>query len=422
MPTCSRISTIAFACVLASATVHAQATPVQLAVEGRANANPSIAARGAFVAVTWSAATTNAMDIFVATSRDGGRSFGAPVQVNAVAGDARVSGEQPPRVALVPSTRGEPAVVVVWTTKAGANWRLLSARSTDGGRTFATAVPVPGSSADGSRGWESIAVDAQGQVDVLWLDHRDLAMSAAAPMTHDMSTKPKADPTARAEKSQLYFAALDGRRPTAISITRSVCYCCKTSLVTAGSNVYAAWRHVYLGSYRDMAFTVSRDRGRTFAPPLRISEDHWQLDGCPDNGPALAVDRRQQVHVVWPTSPDGKDASSLAIFYARSVNGTSFSARTKLPTRGPAAHPQIVIDGNGSPVVTWDEIVDGTRRVALLRVQTGATGAVTFNVLTAPTRTLGAWYPVLASSSAGIVAAFVQQADNGSTIGVSLVK
>ena len=36
----------------------------------------------------------------MATSDDGGATFSAPVQVNAVAGDGRVSGEMPPRVAL----------------------------------------------------------------------------------------------------------------------------------------------------------------------------------------------------------------------------------------------------------------------------------------------------------------------------------
>ena len=65
--------------------------------------------------------------------------------------------------------------------------------------------------------------------------------------------------------------------------------------------LYAAWRHVYPGNMRDMAFTVSRDGGATFAPPLRVSEDKWVLEGCPDDGPAIAVDGRSHVHLVWPT-------------------------------------------------------------------------------------------------------------------------
>ncbi len=427
------LSTLLLLCATSVRTVTAQNGEATLSVVGRTNANPSIAAIGSFVAVTWSAATTNAMDIFVATSRDGGRSFSAPVQVNNVAGDARVSGEQPPRVALVPTKGREPAIVVVWTAKSGANWRLLSTRSNNGGHSFDAATAVPGSVADGARGWESIAVDSQGRVSVLWLDHRDL-VAAGTPMTHAMpngatsssnASAPataKADPTARASLSQLMFSSLGSSTASAVSITRSVCYCCKTSLVISGSDTYAVWRHVYPGSVRDMAFTVSRDRGRTWAPPLRISEDHWQIDGCPDNGPAIAIDRRQQAHVVWPTSPDGKDASSLAIFYAKMVDGTAFTSRVKLPTHGPAGHPQIVIGNDGVPIVTWDEIVEGIRRIALARVKSDAAGVVTFQSLVPPAGSLGAWYPVLATASTGTFVAWVQQAEKGSTIGVALVK
>jgi hypothetical protein len=51
-----------------------------------------------------------------------------------------------------------------------------------------------------------------------------------------------------------------------------------------------------------IAFTLSRDGGRTFASPIRVSDDHWVLDGCPENGPALAVDASRRVHLVWPRS------------------------------------------------------------------------------------------------------------------------
>src|SRR5438034_9099201 len=39
-------------------------------------------------------------DVFLAVSRDAGRTFGAPRRVNDTIGDARLNGEQPPQVAL----------------------------------------------------------------------------------------------------------------------------------------------------------------------------------------------------------------------------------------------------------------------------------------------------------------------------------
>ncbi len=406
-----------------AATAHAQSRPIVLAVEGRASANPTVASNGAFVAVAFSAASASSMDIYVAVSADGGTTFGAPTQVNAVAGEARVSGEEPPRIALVPRRNAPPEIVVVWTAKAGPTWKLLRARSLDGGKSFGKTEAVPGSEGDGSRGWESMAVDGSGKVSVLWLDHRDL-VAADAKMKHDMGPNaapmPKADPTERAGLSQLFFASLDGNKAT--PITRSVCYGCKTSLVASGKNLYAVWRHVYPGGFRDMAFTASRDGGKTFSTPVRVSEDHWQIDGCPDNGPAIGVDARQRAHVVWPTSQDGKNNGALGIFYAISNDGKAFAPRVQVPSRGPASHPQIVVNADGSSVIVWDEIVDGTRRLGITKARTDAAGKVTFVPTAAPDAGPGQWYPAIASTANGAVVTWVRQQEKGSVVAVSVVR
>ena len=70
---------------------------------------------------------------------------------------------------------------------------------------------------------------------------------------------------------------------------------CKTALQAgADGSLYAAWRHVYPGNLRDMAFTMSKDGGRSFTS-VRVSEDGWAINGCPDDGPAIALDRRGDV-------------------------------------------------------------------------------------------------------------------------------
>ncbi|MFN7985080.1 MAG: sialidase family protein [Vicinamibacterales bacterium] len=144
---------------LAATTLHPHAvTRTTLAVPGRANANVSMAVSGSFVAAVWSAsAPAGDTDVFAATSRDGGQTFSAPVRVNSTPGDARVNGEQPPRLALKARAGSVPEVVVVWTTKGSAGTKLLQSTSTDGGRTFAASTLVPGSDAAGNRGWEAVA-------------------------------------------------------------------------------------------------------------------------------------------------------------------------------------------------------------------------------------------------------------------------
>jgi hypothetical protein len=403
-------------------TGHAAApASIELAVPGTANAYPSVAASGQIVAVSWAASPDTATDVYTAVSRDGGRTFAKPVRVNDATSRANVSGEQPPRVAIVPSGGPARAIVVVWTAKGAAGTRLLSARSADGGATFGAAAPLPGSDAGGNRGWESIAVDQKGQVVALWLDHRDAASggAAAGAMHHDGQAHTghgDADGAARAQKSKLYFATLGG--PSAVAITGGVCYCCKTSVaVGAAGAIYAAWRQVYPGNIRDIAFTWSRDGGRSFAAPVPVSDDRWALDGCPENGPALAVDARERVHVVWPTLvKDGAagSAPNLALFYAVR-SSERFSPRQAIPTNGTPRHPSLAAGAAGSLLVAWDEQAGGTRRVALASSAATGSAPMPFTRLASDTSMRGE-YPVVAATTDGFVAAWTSGPAERSTI------
>ncbi len=380
----------------------------EIAVPNRANANPTIAARSRFAAVVWGASTPDGRtDIYAAASRDSGRAFGPPVRVNTDETAASLSGEQPPRIALIPDAGREPAVVVVWTAKSPRGTRLWSARSRDFGRTFAAPAALPGSDAAGNRGWESVATGADGRVVAVWLDHRELAASkpGAPPMDHAQhehgADHASADGAARAQLSKLYFGAL-GEVTSAHPVTGGVCYCCKTAIASDGRDgVYAAWRHVYDGNIRDIAFTKSADGGRTFAASVRVSDDNWVLNGCPENGPALAVDPRNRVHVVWPTliPADGSSKEPTpALFYAMSEDGRHFTARQRVPTEGFARHPQIALGADGGVILTWDEQATGTRRVAVARGTIDRTGAARF-VRQVIAEGTPAMYPSIATAS-----------------------
>ncbi len=411
---------------LVTGTVSAQG-PVTLAVPGRSNDAVSIAATGPFVVAAWGASTTGGMDVFSAVSRDGGTTFGAPVRVNSTALDARVGGEQPPKVALIARRGREPGVVVMWNTRRPEGGRIATARSDDGGATYSTAAMVPGSEAAGSRGWASMAADPSGKVYVMWLDHRglvpaSLAQTGNAPMSHGAMASgpamPKPDPVAQANKSQLYIASLDGSTAPR-AVTSGVCYCCKTSIVTAADgSVYGVWRHVFPGDLRDMAMTVSRDKGRTFSAPVRVSEDHWAFDGCPDNGPSLAVDAARRIHVAWPSPADVKDPRVMALFYASSRDGRTFTPRVRIPTDAPAGHVQIVSESDGSVVIAWEEATGSGKLVKVARGKTDAAGRLALRAVGAPD---AGKYPSLAVTSAGTVMAWTQTLNGSNVIAVERV-
>ena len=382
-------------------------------VPGRASANVSMAAEGSFVAIVWAATTAEgATDIYAATSRDGGATVSTPVRVNVTPGDARTNGEQPPRLALMSRASGPPEMAVVWLSKRQTGTVLLTSRSTDAGRTFTPAIIVSGSDAAGNRGWEAIAADGNGGAVVAWLDHRRLAdrdSQMAAMHQHDHgaaapTTATRPDGVETAQLSQIYVAKLDGSAP--LALTGGVCYCCKTAVVAGSSGeLYVAWRHVYPGNLRDIAFAVSRDGGRTFSPPVRVSEDRWAIEGCPEDGPSLAVDRGGRVHVVWPTVVTENNEPVKALFHAVSLDGRAFGPRTRIPSNGQANHPQLVFGRDGSLAVAWDESGNGARRVAFARGTIGADGRVSFRRVAAGRARPGS-YPVIVALDQSLLASW----------------
>jgi hypothetical protein len=359
-------------------------------------------------------------------SRDGGRRFGAPVAVNDQRGEARNGGEMPPRVVLTPVANpvADPEITVVWRARTPVT-SIRTARSRDGGRSFTPASTIQSADAIGERGWQTAAVSDDGRLHAVWLDHRGLAASrqgATAPHAHHDASP--IDGAAMAQRSSLYYASIDAAPAAEREVAKGVCYCCKTALA-AGPNgaLYAAWRHVYPGNIRDIAFAASRDGGRTFDPPVRVSEDRWQLAGCPDDGPAMAVDRDGAVHVVWPTLIGGETPEG-ALFHASTRDGRTFTARVRIPA--PASpkpsHPQLAIAEDGRLVVAWDESVGGVRR-AMLAV--GATPREPrFSdpiVLDSSDTPRAAVYPALATSGAYVLAAWTSGSGDASTIAVRRV-
>jgi len=342
----------------AATTDRVEPTRIELAVAGRSNNAASVAAFGQTVAAVWTAFNDDTSDVYLSVSTDGGTTFGTPVRVNDADGDARASGEQPARVAV-----GVGYVIhVAWPAQRDGRTVIRYAGSKDRGRTFSPAVTVAGATQTGVRGWHSLALGYDGAVHVVWLDGRN-----AAPMTHAHgsaqahSSKPAA--SGGGPRQDIFHTSWkgDGVRSEHL-VQANVCFCCKTAVATAGEHVYAAWRHIYPGSLRDIAVARSIDNGASFGAPIRVSEDGWKIDACPDDGPAMVADGHGGIHIVWPTLVAG-DTPRKGIFYA-SLSGDAFTPRSRLDSgESDPAHPQIAADWHTNTAAVWDERAGETRRV-----------------------------------------------------------
>jgi hypothetical protein len=378
-------------------------TPFALGVPGRPNATPWVAAAGALVAVAWGATVDGRADVFVATSKNGGESFGPPVRVNSVLGEARLGGEFPPRVAVTPGGSGtRPEIAVLWVAR-GAGTEVKTSRSRDGGLSFDPPTTLQSAGALGDRGWPALALDPSGVAHAIWLDHRGLAARQAVQpdRTDHRSGAAHESP---AQGSALYYASAGRLVGMEHAIADSVCYCCKTALAAGpDGTLFAAWRHVYPGNVRDIAMSVRRPSG-AFSVPSRVSKDGWQINGCPDDGPSVAVDSVGTGHVVWPTVVAGKTPEA-ALFYASTRDGEHFTPRQRIPTLGGTrpSHPQVITTPTGRLVVAWDEDVAGVRVAAVRTMKPGAGGRLEFGESVRVTLDGAADHPVIAATDRGLL-------------------
>lgn len=376
------------ACALAVSAPSARRAPApgvaHLGIAGRSNSGVSIAASGRDVAAVWAASTDTETGIFAALSRDDGRTFGTPVRVDAAADGARVTGEQPPQIAI----DGRGRITVVWEskTKAGVS-RIRTAEAAIPSLTFGPARTAHAERLSGARGWASLAVGPDDRAHVVWLDGRNADLKtggAVAGHNHGGMSSMRQD----------VFAAFwqpDGTRYE-IPVAAGTCFCCKTAVAASADAVYVAWRHVYPVNHRDIAIARSSDGGRTFDQPVRVSDDHWVIDACPEDGPALGVTADGDVHVAWPTVVTSAGGDVKALFYSVSTNGgRAFAPRVRLDDGGGAAHPRLAARGD-RVTIAWEsrsdrsprlqmrslESIDGTPRLGPIEPVLGARGSARY--------------------------------------------
>lgn len=279
-------------------------------------------------------------------SDDRGRSWHAPVRVNAEAEPISADGENRPKIVALPGGR----LVVSWSRRLGRQYagEVRIARSDDGGRSFSAPRVVHGDRQEIGHSFESLIVDRQGRLHVFWLDKRDgeTARLAARPY----------------RGSAVYFAVSDDGGASFHGETRLAdhsCECCRiaTALDVDGRPL-VLWRHVFAPNERDHALASIAADG-TPGAPVRATFDRWRVDGCPHHGPALAVTADGTRHAVWFNQRSGEDGAAAGgrVFHGRLAEGRVLAQRSVGGER--AAHADIGAAGQQVAIV-WKEF-DGER-------------------------------------------------------------
>jgi hypothetical protein len=166
------------------------------------------------------------------------------------------------------------------------------------------------------------------------------------------------------------------------------------ALAAAADAVYLAWT---VGEDRgaDLRLAVSRDGGATFSAPAIVAPTPTFSDA-----PALAVDRDGIVHLAYAESAGGPlDAHHVR--YARSRDrGRTFEVSRELSRPYPegttsAAFPALALDDRGAVHVLWEVYRDPRELARGLAIASSSDGGATFS---APARVPGTADPGGASN------------------------
>jgi hypothetical protein len=300
--------------------------------------------------------------LMVSHAANGGSQFTPASDVTPGPETITADAENRPKIAV-----GADGIVhLSWTQNLGERMTgfIRYARSTDDCKHFSPPVTLNRDRQIISHRFDTLATNGNGGVAVAWLDARSRTGKV-----------PKGSPQTQVG----VYAAVSRDGGATFAPDRLVadhsCQCCRTGMTWTPRGPVVFWRHVFGKNIRD--FAIADLAG---GPLLRVTDDAWEVDGCPHHGGGIAADGRGNLHIVWFTA----GANRQGIFYRR-LASADFSAQGQLTgvaemspplplgqANHQPGHPAVVASGDRI-LLAWREF-DGERYSvwAMLSADAGA--------------------------------------------------
>ena len=259
--------------------------------------------------------------------------------------------EAPPWVLILPDRK----LVAVWAEELplmkGKRWAgnyLLTAMSSDGGKTWSQPTFVHSDRTDGEHSFASLAMRDDDHATIVWLDARDYE-------------------TKHTYRLMSAVIASSGTVSDEQTVDNDVCTCCPTSLVKTSTGFVAAYRNHTSEEIRDI-YTVREEAGK-WQTGTSLHNDGWHINGCPVNGAALAQ-RQDEIAIAWYTGLEEK--ASLQVAFSND-GGATFPVIRKIDAASgasqPIGRPAIAFLGPEDALVTWLTRENGTSRLVVAEVR-----------------------------------------------------
>ncbi len=166
-------------------------------------------------------------------------------------------------------------------------------RSTDRGKTWSIPISPHRDGTKTQHGFVSMVADGDDRVLMSWLDGRSAAAVStdhAENTSHDHESAPMT----------LRSAVIDRANQIAdeAEIDARTCSCCQTDMALWAGRTVVVYRDRNDDEIRDIS--IATRSATAWDIPKTLHADGWKIDGCPVNGPAIAVSGSKGL-VFWPT-------------------------------------------------------------------------------------------------------------------------
>ena len=290
----------------------------QLAVDGSGNIN-----------VVWESDNIT-FGVLFTHSTDGGATFSAPLDLATNTG-----GSFGAQLALAAAG----SINVVWEDDTNSGSTISYSRSSDNGATFSAPKNLSGTLSNSTE--SQIAVDAAGNIDVLWAD--------STPGNFAIFFSRSTDQGATFSTPQNLSSSPTNSLHAHIGVD------------TTGG-VYAVWEENVAADAgnKDIFFARSSDSGATFSAPTNLSNNFGNSAKA-----SLIVDATGAINLSWEDATPGL----TNIFFARSQDaGATFSAPQNLSNdSGSSTDAQIAADKSGNLNVVWSDDFPGVNQIMFSR-------------------------------------------------------
>ncbi|MDX1555545.1 MAG: hypothetical protein R3212_05920 [Xanthomonadales bacterium] len=129
----------------------------------------------------------------------------------------------------------------------------------------------------------------------------------------------------------------------------SVCDCCQTALARSGQNIIAVYRDRSAAEIRDIYRVIYNIDQERWGEPGAVSNDGWEIAGCPVNGPSVAA-HGETVITAWFTAADDQPRSYMAV---SSDGGLTFGAPELLQEGPSIGRVAVAFSMEGMALLTW---------------------------------------------------------------------